>query len=189
VAGESGASGATGAVRSPFEGELIRLRAIEDADIEWVNDHFWNANVTRFLDIVWPEPVEGTRAFVERSRASEDSLALLIETRAGERAGVCSLDGALARTRTADFGIWLDEQFWSRGLGTDAVRTICRLGFREMNLQRITLHVYDFNERGRRAYEKVGFREEGRLRRDQFVDGHPVDVVIMGLLAEELVES
>ena len=176
-------------MRPPFEGELIRLRAIEESDLEWVNGHFWNPNVTRFLEIVWPEPVEGTRAFVERTRTSQDSLTLLIETLAGERAGVCGLAAVQGRMRAADFGIWLDEQFWSRGLGTDAARTICRFGFREMNLQRIELHVYDFNGRGIRAYEKVGFREEGRLRRDQFVDGHPVDVVVMGLLAGELVEA
>jgi len=176
-------------VRSPFEGNLIRLRAIEEDDVAWVNEHFWNPNVTRFLEIVWPEPVEGTRAFLERTRASQDSLALLIETHAGERAGVCGLSAVEGRMRAADFGIWLEEEFWNRGLGTDAVRTICRFGFREMNLQRIELHVYDFNERGYRAYGKVGFREEGRLRRDQFVDGHPVDVIVMGLLAEELVEA
>jgi RimJ/RimL family protein N-acetyltransferase len=58
-----------------------------------------------------------------------------------------------------------------------------------MNLSRIELHVYDFNERGIRAYENVGFREEGRLRGDQFADGRPVDVVVMGLLADELREA
>ena len=53
----------------------------------------------------------------------------------------------------------------------------------------IVLHVYDFNPRGIRAYEKVGFREEGHLREYQFADGRHVDVVVMGLLADELLES
>ena len=57
-----------------------------------------------------------------------------------------------------------------------------------MNLARVSLHVYDMNPRGVRAYEKVGFREEGRLRDDQFVDGRHRDVIVMGLLAGELRE-
>jgi RimJ/RimL family protein N-acetyltransferase len=86
-------------------------------------------------------------------------------------------------------GVWLAREHWNHGLGTDAVRTLCRFGFHEMNLRRVTLHVYANNPRGVRAYEKVGFVEEGRLRRDHFADGTYVDVVVMGLLAEELIEA
>ena len=174
---------------SPLHGRLVRLRAIEESDLEWINHHFWRPEVTRYLVAVWPESLGGTRAFMERMRASNESLGLLIETHAGERAGVCGLEGVQGRARTAELGIWLDEAFWNRGMGTDAVRTLCAFGFREMNLARIALHVYDFNERGMRAYQKVGFREEGRLRGDQFVDGHPIDVIVMGLFADELVEA
>jgi RimJ/RimL family protein N-acetyltransferase len=67
--------------------------------------------------------------------------------------------------------------------------TLCRFGFREMNLQRIGLSVYEVNPRGVRAYEKAGFKEEGRARRAHFIDGRYVDVVRMGLLARELAEA
>jgi RimJ/RimL family protein N-acetyltransferase len=177
------------ASRSPLEGERIRLRAIERSDVEWVNAHFWNPNVTRFLEAVWPEPVAGTEAFLAHARGSDTSFVFLIETLGGDRAGACSLDGVGARARTASLGIWIDEMHWNEGLGTDAVRTLCRFGFREMNLRRIELNVLDFNERGIRAYGKVGFREEGRLRGDQFADGRHVDAVVMGLLPDELLEA
>jgi len=174
--------------RSPLEGDSVRLRAVEDADVEWGNAHFWNPNVTRFLVAVWPESSAGTRAFLEGQRASETSVLFLIETLEGDPVGACSLDAITPRARTAELGIWIAEERWSEGLGTDAVRTLCRFGFREMNLSRIGLHVYDFNARGLQAYEKVGFRQEGRLRGDQFVDGHHVDAVVMGLLAGELLD-
>jgi diamine N-acetyltransferase len=174
---------------SPLEGDRTRLRAVEQSDVEWVNAHFWNPNVTRFLEAIWPESRAGTEAYLSSSRASDTSFVFLIETLGGERAGACSLDGIEARGRTASLGIWIDEEHWNEGLGTDAVRTLCRFGFREMNLRRIGLHVYDFNERGIRAYEKVGFREEGRLRGAQFADGSHIDVVVMGLLADEILEA
>jgi RimJ/RimL family protein N-acetyltransferase len=46
--------------------------------------------------------------------------------------------------------------------------------------------VFEPNERGRRVYERVGFRHEGTLRRAHFVGGRHVDVLVMGLLDDEL---
>ena len=173
---------------SCLEGALVRLRAVEESDLVWINRNFWNPEVTRFLTVVWPEPLAGTRAFWERTRTSDDTVVLLIETLDGEPLGVCGLDGIQARGRTAELGIWIAEPRWSHGYGTDAVRTLCRFGFREMNLHRITLHVYDLNPRGVVVYKKVGVRQEGLLRGDQFVDGRHVDVILMGMLAGELTE-
>jgi diamine N-acetyltransferase len=58
-----------------------------------------------------------------------------------------------------------------------------------MNLQRIELTVLSTNARAIRAYEKVGFRREGVLRRSGFRSGAHTDDHIMGLLAEELIDS
>ena len=52
----------------------------------------------------------------------------------------------------------------------------------------IGLSVYATNQRGVRAYEKVGFKQEGRRRSAQFVGGRFVDVIEMGLLHDELIE-
>lgn len=176
-------------IRSPFEGELVRLRAIEEEDLRRISDLFNDPDVLRFLDAVtFPQPLAGTREWWERTRKDPTQQTFVIETLPGELAGVCGLEEISARHRSAILGIWIGQPFWGRGYGTDATRTLSRLGFREMNLHRITLHVYDFNERGRRAYERVGFKEEGRLRRAQFVGGRYADIVVMGLLAEQLIE-
>jgi RimJ/RimL family protein N-acetyltransferase len=170
---------------SPFEGRSIRLRAVEASDLEWINHEFWNPNVNQFMAVPWPESLEGTRAWWEAVRHQEPGPFLIETLHGGEPVGACSLESIDARSRSAVLGIWVAEPHWDRGYGTDAVRTLCRFGFREMNLQRIGLSVYETNPRARRAYEKAGFREEGRLRRAHFVGGRHVDVIVMGLLAEE----
>ena len=175
-------------VRPPFEGRLVRLRAVEEDDLPWINREFWNPAVTRNLTVVWPEPLDGTRAWWEATRR-HDPGPLLIETQSGEPVGVCTLEEVDGRSRAAVLGIWIAEAHWRRGYGTDAVRTLCRFGFREMNLQRIGLSVYETNPGGVRVYEKVGFKEEGRRRRAEFVDGRYVDVIEMGLLVDELIED
>ena len=85
--------------------------------------------------------------------------------------------------------IWIARPWWSGGFGTDAVRTICRFGFDHVNLHRITLFVNASNAQAVRAYEKVGFRHEGRLREATFVDGARDDQLVMGLLGEDLIED
>jgi diamine N-acetyltransferase len=178
-----------GRVRSPFEGALVRLRAIEEDDLGQINEALWDPEVSQHMAIAWPEAVAQTREFFERVRASESDVVLAIETLAGELVGCVGLHGIDPRTRQGELGIWIARPHWDKGYGTDATRTMCRFGFREMNLQRVSLRVYETNPRGRRAYEKVGFKEEGRLRRGHFVDGRYVDVLVMGLLAEELIED
>lgn len=171
-------------IRSPFEGELIRLRATEEEDLPRLNELIWDPDVTQHLSIGWPQSVEGTREWWERNRQRGDHV-FVIETRAGELIGGCGLEGFDERARAVALGIWIAKPFWNKGYGTDAVRTLCGFGFREMNAARIHLDVYETNPRAVRAYEKVGFTQEGRLRSDHFVGGRPVDVIVMGLLANE----
>jgi RimJ/RimL family protein N-acetyltransferase len=177
-------------IRPPLEGRLIRLRAVEEGDVGPIHDMFNDPEMLANLgSVTFPESRAGTREWWEHSRAAEDSQTFAIETLAGELVGACSLEHISPRTRSAILGIWIGKPYWDQGYGTDAVRTLCRFGFGEMNLQRVELVVLETNPRGRRAYEKVGFKEEGRQRRTHFVGGKPVDDILMGLLAEELIED
>src|SRR6058998_3724551 len=176
-------------IGSAFQGELVRLRAREEDDLPRLNEMFNDPDVLAGLQVTFPQPLAGIREWVERTRSLEDQMVFVVETLAGEPVGVCGLEQIDARARQAMLEIWIGKPYWSKGYGTDAVRTLCRFGFGHMNLQRITLHVYEPNERARRVYERVGFRVEGTLRRAQFVGGRYVDDHMMGLLAEEFVEA
>jgi RimJ/RimL family protein N-acetyltransferase len=176
-------------IRSAFEGELVRLRAVEEEDLSRINEGIWDPEVSQYLLVPWPQPLAGTREWWERRRTSESDAAFAIETLAGEFVGGCGLHEISARNRSAILGIWLARPYWEKGYGTDAVRTLCRFAFQEMNLQRVELGVLETNPRGVRAYEKVGFKEEGRLRRFMFVGGRYVDMIMMGVLAADLIED
>ncbi|MFJ7746767.1 GNAT family N-acetyltransferase [Peribacillus sp. NPDC097295] len=70
----------------------------------------------------------------------------------------------------------------NKGYGTDALKLILRYAFYELNLERVGLEVIEYNEGGIRAYEKVGFQQEGRKRSVVYRDGSRYDVIVMGLL-------
>ena len=178
-------------VRPPLVGRLVRLRAREEADLSRLNGMFNDPDVLAGLaSVTFPQSMAGIRAWAAETRTAEDRLICVVETlRDPEAIGVCSLEGIDPRNRSAEFGVWIGKPYWGKGYGTDATRTICRFGFRHMNLQRIQLHVYpETNPRAVRAYEKVGFKHEGTLRRSHFLGGRYIDAAVMGLLAEELVE-
>jgi len=175
--------------RPAFEGKLVRLRAYEPADYAPLNELFTHPEVLEGVGGPLSQPVAGFREFIEGARGREDRAFFVIETLEGRRAiGGCGLMDIDAASRTAVLGMWVARPHWDRGYGTDATRTLCRFGFRHMNLQRIELNVFATNPRAVHVYEKVGFRLEGTRRRSQFRGGGYVDSYLMGLLAEELVE-
>ena len=88
--------------------------------------------------------------------------------------------------RLAHFGIVIGEtDRQDRGIGSEATALMMVYGFETLNLDRIELRVLDSSVRARHIYARLGFVDEGRLRRAAFVAGAPADVIVMGLLREE----
>ena len=89
--------------------------------------------------------------------------------------------------RHAGIDLFLDPAHHGEGLGPDAIRTLARFLIEERGHHRLTIDPAAANEQAIRAYEKVGFRRVGLLRRHQhFPDGTWQDGLLMDLLAEEL---
>ena len=86
---------------------------------------------------------------------------------------------------SCNFRIFIGPNGRDRGLGTEATRLIVGHGFARLGLHRISLEVYAFNPRARRAYEKVGFRVEGVLRESFRYNGEWIDATVMSILASE----
>lgn len=92
--------------------------------------------------------------------------------------------------RDAFVGLGIGErEFWGKGYGTDTMRVILRYAFTEVNLNRVTLTVFEYNPRAIRSYEKAGFRHEGRLRGLLNREGKRHDELFMGILREEWMEQ
>ena len=171
-----------------LEGKLVRLRAVEMEDLErdftWVNDR----EVTRFLSMRYPISRAQEERWI-RDRPPNDfsnGAFFAIETKDGVHIGNTNLMQANPEDRKAALGIMIgDKEYWSNGYGSDATVTLLRFGFGEMNLNRIWLHVFEFNERAQACYKKCGFVEEGRLRQHYYGMGRYWDVIVMGALRDE----
>ena len=97
--------------------------------------------------------------------------------------GYVQIQNISAVHRSAEMGIRIGaEKDRGQGLGKDALRLAVAYCWNDLNLNRIQLIVFKHNERAIRAYQGVGFKREGLLRRAAFVDGVWVDLVVMGIL-------
>lgn len=89
--------------------------------------------------------------------------------------------------RSADVGLGIgpasDRQ---QGYGQEALKLAVDYCWRELNLQRVALTVLGNNPWAKHAYAKVGFEEEGCLRRATYVDGQFVDVFVMSMLRPDV---
>jgi len=88
--------------------------------------------------------------------------------------------------RTAELGILIGAPSdRGQGFGQEAVAMAVRFGWRDLNLQRISLFVVGENPAAVRVYVKAGFQVEGVLRRASYVDGAFRDITVMAILRPE----
>ena len=113
-----------------------------------------------------PLAASRVKADLEKQEIRSDGYDFAIRTLTGGRLiGFIELDAIQWAHGDAYLAIGIGERdLWGKGYGTDAMREILRFAFEELNLHRVTLTVFEYNPRAIRTYEKVGFREEGRLR-------------------------
>ena len=171
-----------------LRGEEVLLRPLGPGD----TDDLW-ADVrdpeVRRLTGTHREFTRAEIAAYSASRADQTeqiSLAILDPGTGGWRGELVLLDRD-EPNRSAALRIALTAEAQGRGLGTAALRLVLAHAFGALALHRVSLEVFAFNARAIRAYEKVGFRYEGRRRDALWWDGTPHDALLMALLAPEWV--
>ena len=139
------------------------------------------------MGTIRPTSVAAEEAFIAGTNANPMEVQLAIVVRETDRLiGVAGLEKTDVRHRHTMFGIGIgDKTAWGKGYGTETTRLLAAHAFETLNLNRVWLSVYEYNPRGIRAYEKAGFRVEGRLRQDCYRDGRYWDTILMALLRED----
>ena len=87
--------------------------------------------------------------------------------------------------RHAGLGYWIGRQYWGGGLATEAARAVLAYAFGELDLVRIHAGHFADNPASGRVMQKIGMKEEGRLRRHIFRWGEYRDMVLFGIVKEE----
>ena len=139
-----------------------------------------------------PLSIKGMRESNEQGWPEDDPCNVMFLIRDNEDdhiIGFANLDYISWHNADSYMGIGIgDKSFWGRGVGREAMEILLRYAFTEMNLHRLSLTVYEYNERAIHMYEKCGFKIEGINREVHYRDGRRWDLVNMGILRSEWLE-
>ena len=169
-----------------LEGKKVLLRIYENSDIsyllKWYNDYELNKLAG------WSNSkVSASKLKYNMTRSfGSDPMNLMIDDLNGKPIGTIQLYDFNQQDKSCKLGIRIgDKDYWSQGYGGDAVKTIVEYAFLNLDINRVDLRVYEYNERAAHCYEKCGFTFEGRTRKSAYIDGSYYDEILMGLLKSD----
>ena len=83
--------------------------------------------------------------------------------------------------QTAEIGYYLSEEYWGRGIMTQAIRRLCDILFETTDIIRIYAEPFAYNTPSRRALEKAGFRYEGTMKNNAVKNGKILDMTLYSI--------
>lgn len=168
--------------------ELIKcvLRPWQPSDIEALVRQANNRNIWRNLRDRFPHPYTRAAAedWIRYSAENPQELSFAIEVAGEAVGGIGLILGQDVGHRSAEIGYWLSEQYWGRGIVTEAVRALTEHAFASFDLCRIWANVFAWNPGSMRVLEKAGFVREGLLRKAATKEGQTIDVVLYALVRD-----
>jgi len=170
-----------------LQGEKVYLRPVEREDARLMYDSLSNEELIRMTGLQGFFTLAGTESYVDRiSGDSSRADFIFCSQETDEPLGDVVLNNIDKTNRCSNMRVAMfNQEHYGKGYGSEAIRLLLDYGFGRLNLHRIELEVYAYNERAIRAYEKLGFKREGIRRDGWFFDHKYHDCISMGILENE----
>lgn len=88
--------------------------------------------------------------------------------------------------QAAELGYYIAEEYWGKGIMTEAVKQICEYVFQNSDIIRIYAEPFAYNTASCRVLEKAGFQYEGTLRSNAVKNGKVIDMKMYARLKTEI---
>jgi RimJ/RimL family protein N-acetyltransferase len=174
-----------------WQGEKVRLRAIEPSD--WETYFVWNQDdeQSRALYFIpFPQSQAAVKQFAEKAalrKPESDNFRFVIENSEHEVVGDITTHNCDQRIGNFGWGVNIKQEHRRKGYASEDLRLVMRYYFQELRYQKVTVSIYSFNEASIKLHERLGFQQEGHIRRTVFTRGKYFDELIYGLTKEEFV--
>lgn len=174
-----------------LSGKKVSLGPIAEEDAEhfysWLNDLEVSKGISTAH--ILPISLRAERDWFENKtlkRQDNERLFSIIENKSKKLIGNIALMDINQVNQNAELGIVIgNKKVWGKGYGSEAITLLLKYGFSTLNLFSIHLYVAGFNKHAIRAYERVGFKENGKFRKKVFMDGSFHDLHVMDILRSE----
>lgn len=157
----------------------IRLRPLERNDLHFVHQINNNSSIMRYW---FEEPYEAYVELVQlydRHIHDQSERRFIIENSEGDMVGLVELVEINYIHRRAEFQIIIAPNWQNKKYGERATRLAINYAFGVLNLYKLYLFVDKENKPAIHIYEKCGFKLEGELLGEFFVNGVYRDAIRM----------
>ncbi|MBC7381837.1 MAG: GNAT family N-acetyltransferase [Bacteroidia bacterium] len=172
-----------------IEGNTIYLREVRESD---VNDNYYawlnNSEVNQYLETrYYPRSKANIADYVKHMDGlSNEIFFAMCDKKTNKHIGNIKIGPINWIHRYGDISLLIgDQDFWGKGIATEAIRLVTEFGFFTLNLHKIKAGCYEQNVGSAKAFEKVGFIKEGLLKKQWMVKGKYYDEILLGLCIED----
>ena len=156
------------------------LRAWKPGDEESLVGHANNRAIWRNLRDAFPHPytLADAASWIQIANPTSQitNFAIVVDGSAVGGIGLVLKDDVFRRS--AEIGYWLGQEFWGRGIVTEAVRAVTDYAFATFDVCRLFAGVFEWNPASMRVLEKAGYEFECRMRKSVTKDGETIDELI-----------
>ncbi|RXE56618.1 GCN5 family acetyltransferase [Methanoculleus taiwanensis] len=156
------------------------LRTWTPGDTGSLVRHANNPRIAAMMRDGFPFPYTpaDARLFIRKAMDTSSRLFLAIEVGGEAVGGIGIQPGDDIRHRTAELGYWLAEQYWGRGIVTDAVRSLVPVAFERFAIVRLEAGIFSNKPASMRVLEKCGFTREAVHKKAITKHGVVLDEVV-----------
>lgn len=162
---------------------FTRRNAASNEYLRWMNDPAVTRTIGRFDYLLPVSRAKLLQYFDDIDTDSTVFLGIHMRSRRGRRArlvGTLKIYDLDALARRASLGIIVgDRSAWGRGIASAAIRAACRYVFEVLGYGKVTAGYLASNVGMHRAFQKNGFRAEGRLRKQVYFAGRLDDHLLV----------
>jgi [ribosomal protein S5]-alanine N-acetyltransferase len=162
----------------------FKLRKWQLSDADSIVKYANNEKITAFMSDGFPNPFTYEKAlnFIKNTSANPGNhyFAITINDEAVGGIGI-SVQSDIHR-KNAELGYWLAEDFWGKGIATQAVKEIVDYGFKNCDIVRIFARPLVNNIASHRVLIKAGFDIEATHKNAVFKNGVCFDELIYSVL-------
>lgn len=161
-----------------IQGEGFVLREWNPGDCASLAVNADNFNVWINLRDGFPHPYTAADAasFINMVAASHRGQYLAIEVGGRAVGGIGFTPGSDIERLNAEFGYWLGEAYWGRGIMTSAAKLFCRHIFDNTPIIRLWAGIYEYNAASQRVLQKAGFTHLTTLHKAAMKSGRVIDL-------------
>ena len=146
------------------------IRALKNDDQQELVSQANNINVWNNLRNYFPHPYteEHGKAWLEKVVDALPAINMAIDVDGKLAGGIGLILNGDVYIKSAEIGYWVGEQYWGKGIATEAVRQMTEYAFYYFDLVRLYAEVFETNKASMRVLEKNGYYLEGVRRKAVF---------------------